>query len=343
MPELTFSITPYKGFEDEALNLRNSNRDIPQTRKYMDWRYSGQQSAYPSLIFWVQDSYNNRVGMVGMVFRSYYVNNQHHHFAVIGDISLNPDLRGKGVAKKMFEFMNAHIKKKNYTSAFVMPNAAAQKGLSATGWEIEDSILPHVFLIDPWEKIYKITKNKFFSVLAGKLLQKLVKVRLMLVPARGIALEHQILFDKSFDLFWQRIDKEKLVIRDRSSAMLTWRYANHPYNNFKIVKFQKNNQFAGYLIYLINAAETTCTVYDLIFSDNKLIKPAIMLFVKSLCRTGQISSIRIAINRGNPYSEPLRKAGFSRRVDDNIFQVFPKSPASNHDDGWFLTSGDKDT
>jgi len=343
MPEFTFSITPYKGFEDEVLHLRNSNRDSLQTRKYMDWRYSGQQSTRPSLIFWVHDSGDKRVGMVGMVFRPYIVNNQRHYFAVIGDISLNSDLRGKGVAKKMFEFMNTHIKKENYPCAFVIPNPAAQKSLSSAGWNIEDSILPHVFLINPWEKIYGIIKNRFFSALAGKLFKQFVKARLMLVPYLGITMEHPISFNNSFDSFWKRFDKTNLVIRDRSSAMLTWRYANHPYNEFKIVRFQKNNQFVGYLIYMTNAEETTCTIYDLISSDNKLIKPTIMLFIKSLCLTRQIISIRITLNCRHPYSALLRQAGFFRRVDDNVFQTFPKSLAGNYVANWFLTSGDKDT
>lgn len=344
MNDYTFSQTPYEGYEEEALYLRNNNRDIPVSRAYMDWRYVGQKSNHPPLIFWASDKRGQRVGMVGMVFRPYWVNGQQFDFAVIGDISLDASLRGKGIAKKLFEYMNAHIIKEKYYTAFVIPNIPAQKSLSSTGWAIEESIVPHVYIVNPWEKINERLKNECISKVLGKTFQMFVNLKFKIISTKGIRIENVDSFEEPFDNFWSIFNKKGIIIRERSAEFLSWRFLEHPYNNFKIFKFIKNNQCIGYIIYLMDKKNTTSTIYDLILLNEYYVKPTISLFVKTLYQANNIGSVRISLNQHHPYSDALTKVGFFKRKDTIVFQSYPKR--HNADDvacNFFFTSSDKDT
>jgi hypothetical protein len=341
MNNITFSMSEYEGFEDKVLLVRNNNRPEMVSRTYLDWRYLND-NAPPSLIFWVHQSDGTCVGMSSLIFRRFWVNNDAQDFAVMGDFSMNSELRGKGISKELIKYINSYIEKHNYIS-FGMPNYIASKSLSSIGWVTKESYVSYVYLIDPTERILKHIKNQKIAKIAGNLFRKIIQFRNSFKNINNYSMECPDKFDESFDILWQDIPKEGLILRDRSLSSLSWRYENHPYQKYIIVKFMKDNQFIGYLIYIINN-DSICSVYDIIAKEKDDIYPMLSLFLKYQLNNKKINIIRIMINDGNHYSDVLRKSGFIKRAEDNIFQIYAASSNLKLLDkhSWFSTAGDKD-
>lgn len=339
---VSFAVTPYKGFEDEVLRLRNLNRPFPQTREYLDWRYTGDRTDHPSLIFWAQLTEGNRVGMAGIAFRKYWIDGNPRSIAVLGDISLDERFRGTGVARDFFCYINAYLKKES-CQGLVLPNQAAMKSLAKAGWIIGEPFVSYVCLLDPEKKIASLLKNDYVAVLLSKAMRPLISARVSSIKTEGYSMRDADTFDESFEQFWQGINKQGLILRDRRSSTLRWRYLDHPESNFKIVQFYKELNLAGYIIYQVDAAKT-CVVDDLLVMDRNAIKPLMALFLKDLFRKKKVSSVRIKMNQKSPYTPFLRKSGFFQRKSGTVFQLYhghcDPSVFDNH--AWHIMSGDKD-
>jgi hypothetical protein len=339
---VSFAVTQYKGFEEEVQRLRNLNRPFPQTRGYLDWRYTGDRTDHPALIFWAQLTDGKRVGMAGIAFRKYWIDGNPQSIAVLGDISLDAGFRGTGVARDFFCYINAYLNRES-CQGLVLPNQAAMKSLAKAGWIIGDTLVSYVCLLDPEKKIASLLKNNYVAVLLSKTIRPLISSRISSIRTQDYSMRDVDAFDESFEQFWQGINKRGLILRDRSFFTLRWRYAGHPECNFKIAQFYKEQNLIGYIIYQVDA-EKSCIVEDLLVEDKHTIKPLAALFLKNLISQKKVASVRIKMNQKNPYSPFLRKAGFFQRKSGTVFQLYNghRDPSVFDNLAWHIMSGDKD-
>ena len=256
---ISFSTTHYSGYEEDVLRLRNRNRSYTKTREYMDWRYLGRNTCRPSVVFWVHAGDGTRIGMAALFFHRYRVNNHIDEFAVLGDISLDSDFRGKGIAKQLFEFINSYIEEESISCTFVMPNDAARKSLGSAGWETKEILIRHTFFLNPTEKINEFVKNRYVSLLIGKLIQGYYNLKLGFIDHKDLKLITVDNVDDSFDSFWESLPKQGLILRDRNSAELNWRYKDHPHEQFEIAKLRLGDEFIGFIIYTNLREKRTCS------------------------------------------------------------------------------------
>lgn len=345
MADFSFCTTPYHGFENEVLRLRNRNRSVPQTRAYLDWRYLGQNSQSPPEIFWIQTTTGAFIGMAALIYRPYWLGNKKYELMVFGDISLDREYRGIGLADKFFLFIQEQIHQKSAPCALVIPNKAAGKVLNRSGWHEQDRLVHHVLLLNPQKKIYELVKIKILSYLVNKLYRFLLKIKCKAVRTEGLTLNIISEFSDEFDTFWELFGKENICIRDKTRRSLQWRYTNHPGDeSFSIATCHIDNNLIGYLVYVINADTKTLTVSDLMVMHEKYISGFVKLFIDTIKKNIRIDSIRIILNEGHPYCGQLKKVGFSARKGGQQVQTFVPDKAVTALDRyqWFLTAGDKD-
>ncbi|OPL11560.1 MAG: hypothetical protein AVO38_15810 [delta proteobacterium ML8_D] len=341
--DLKFSITSYKGYEDEIVRMLNANRLEPHSCQYQNWRYLDEESPLPPVVFWLHSSKGDKIGMAALIFRTYWIGNKPFKFAVLGDISLNDKYRGKGVAKQLFKFMNSTIDKESYSCAFVMPNTAAQKSLSGSGWKTEQYLVPFVYLLDVSDWIYDILKINTLANLFGKLFRYFNGLKLAFKNTDGFSAEAVNDFDKSFDTFWVAFDKKNMIIGDKSISTLDWRYKKHPAQKFSIYKLMYNDRFIGFIVYS-ESGDKVCSIYEFIVLNQKYIEPSMTAFIKKMNKTNSPKSIRITLNERHPYAKALRSAGFIKRKTEGVFQTYMPSGSDMQESfSWFIGSGDKDT
>jgi len=156
--------------------------------------------------------------MAGLVFRPYWINDKIYYFGVLGDISLDNEFRGKGIAKDFFLFINLYLREKVCDLGLVIPNVPAQKSLSSSGWRIVEKFIPHVFIVNPYIMVLKIIKIKNILKLFGNMYELFLILKLSSRRTYNIKLEMCEHFDESFNDLWKKVDKKGLIISNREQA-----------------------------------------------------------------------------------------------------------------------------
>lgn len=338
-----YVVRPYVGFEKEVLELRNKSRSDLQNRQYMNWRYDGQSEAKPALIFYVALKNGEPIGMAGSVFRTFWVDGVPCNVPVLGDISLNAEYRGKGIALRLLKMMNAYMKEQESPFSLVLPNEAAYRTLSAAEWQVQDKMKPLVFWLDPSSKISEMTGCSALSRLVGFLVSRLAFLFLSLINDSSWEVKESSKFDDSFDELWKTFPKRNLILSDRSSSYLKWRYTKHPQTNYSVLKFFFHKRFVGYVICSDISGSGTCTIYDLLALKTSMVRPICHHFLLNLYKKNSIRSVRVSLNSQHPYWKIIRNAGFISRKDTGVVQIYKMyevekvSPLT-----WHICQGDKD-
>jgi hypothetical protein len=339
-----FTVTGYRGFEAEILRLRNANRSRAQSASYLDWRYASQDGTPEPKIFWMNDRDGRSCGMAALIFRRFWLNNALQSVAVLGDISLNADLRGRGLGDSLLKFVAADLDRNHPDSlGFVMPNEVAQRSLASAGWTVGGTLRPYVFLLNPEQKLRRFTERSWLArALAGGAARILTGIARMHLK-KDYSLEVVEDLDNALDVLWQRFDKARLALSDRGREVLRWRYIDHPQYRFKLAKLNRLGQPAGYLVYRVSDAERECSIYDLLLSRDSDLGCMLALLVEHMSKEGGTDILRLMLNNDHPYGNQLWKLGFIPRSPWGVFQLYGRTAQARlAASRWFLTYGDKD-
>jgi len=341
--DIVVTTCPYEGFEEEIRHLRNRNRQEDKSRAYFDWRYLGQKTP-PAIIFKIMDAGQKSIGMLGIIFRTYLLDGEQQHCAVIGDFSIDAEHRDKGLATELVRQVNAFLLKEEIPCAFVIPTPAAQKVFTGCGWRTTALLIPYVLVIDAEKKIFTLTNNRLLSKIFGRLSSLTITALVNLFYSKEIIIIQSESFDASFDKLFAKINKRNIVTQEKSCSTMEWRYSSYPdTGKFDIHTLYRKHEVIGYIISATSPADQTCTVYDLLFINKVMARTAMAAFVKTALQQKKWQSIRVVLSDSHPYRAGLRLLGFMPRTRDALaFQTFSTCPCPLNRYQWMLTSGDKD-
>lgn len=329
----------YKGNEENVLTIRNRNRDYDATIEYLNWRYTGLKSEKEPVIFFVK-KFQNIVGMASIIYRSYRIKGQKIEVPILGDISIDKDLRGKGVAGLLFIHINKFLNENNIPFAFVLPNIAAKKSLLKECWKTQEELVRYVFFLNPKRALKKSQNNAFIGEVC-RFASYLIRFYLYLRCCNDIEMRSAYRFGNRFDRLWLQIHKLSLITKERSAKYLTWRYLEHPFDPFQIYEFYQINQFIGYIVAKYTKEEDSISIYEVFARNENDLASMLRYFLYKCSHPGKIHSVRITLNKQNPYHSILRKTLFIKRPTDNVFQTYGLSEDLS-ESKWLITTGDKD-
>ena len=340
--QFTVTVSTYQGHEEDVLQFRNRNRPVPRTRTYMDWRYLGQQSPFSPLVFWVRNCNDTPMGMASIIFRPFWVGGRAQHFAVLGDISVDREFRGRGISRILYSSINSYLIEQTSSIALVIANLPARRGLASSHWTTGGSFLRYLFFLNPAVKFDRLPRGSVISKLMEKVSRKVVRsVLLLFAPDSHMRLEFFTEFDSSIEALWQQLPKKELILSDRSASTLKWRYEKHPVTGYRFARLIDCRNVAGYLVFSVQSGEAI--IFDILVAASKYVKPLLALFLLQMGEETGIDSVRLTVNEHHPYSSSLAKLGFVGRRDNDVFQIFTGN-TSIADSGltWLVVSGDKD-
>jgi GNAT superfamily N-acetyltransferase len=329
----------YYGHEEEIISIRNRNRSDSATKRYLDWRYIGKKSDKSPVIFFVKSTSGKNVGMASIIYREYCIRGKKTAVPILGDISIDAELRGKGIAKMLFLAINNYLDKENIPFAFVMPNIPARKSLCKENWRIGQEMVRYVFFLNP----KAIFKEKMNSVLVGKTgdwASIFIRFFLSILHDKKLIMRAPSSFRKSNDEYWQRWREITEITKNRTLEYLNWRYLEHPYDAFHIYEFFKLEEFIGYIVAKFSD-DGSIIIYEIVTGNQDDFDRMIKYFLFKCSYMKKVHSVRITLNRENPYRKALKKAFFVERPTPNVFQTY----GLNHqlsELSWLITSGDKD-
>lgn len=338
------AVTGYPGHEERVLHLRNVNRKIAQTREYLNWRYRQLPGNPPARIAWLESERGEAVGMAAAIFRAFWVNDKLESVAVVGDISLDARLRGRGLGQQLLMGLSHDLVK--HTSnhrALVIPTEAARRSLDTLGWRSAGKLIPYVCLLNPSIRLARILRSKFIGSVLGVLAQSTLAILSKLQVRNGFSIHITDDFDSMFDRLWTCLPKAGLIMSDRSFKTLAWRYRDHPNSFFRVARFIYRGELRGYVIFKADLAERECTIQDVVVANESDLPCMLALFLGYCIEQGSVDFIRLVLSECHPYIRKIWRLGFVPRELQGVFQVFdPLLPGSGIIEPWWLTGGDKD-
>lgn len=337
-------LTSYTGHEDQILRLRNANRGTVQSREYLDWRYHSLPGLPAPRIAWLLSGSGEAVGMAAAIFRSFWIDGVVSNVAVVGDISLDQRLRGQGLGQTLLAGLTRELEQGAAGGrALVIPNDAARRSLDGLGWRRAGQLVPHVCPVDPAMSLTRRGRNAALAAALGAPLRGALSLAARIHARKGVAIRLTDNFDESFDHLWARLPKSGLILSDRASATLTWRYHDHPTRRFKVARFMRDAELRGYVVFEIAQPESEWSIQDIVVAEPRDLACMLALLILHSLDGGGVSAIRLSLSDDHPYSRRLWRLGFVPRAPQGAFQVLEATPPGTRFKGsWCLTQGDKD-
>lgn len=340
--EFNCEVTGFAGLETEILRLRNANRERLETLEYLEWRYRSTTDAPEPIVFWLRRAGGERIGMASVIFRPYLVDRLRVMTGVVGDISLDVRWRGRGLGRRLLQYMTAHLDAYYpQLPAFVIPTEAARRVLATLGWVTRARLVPFVYVLDAQRYLRSLLPGESVPRhVAGWLATAVRAVARWRAPQDGALFFNDARDSSMFDLFCA-LPGRTGVVREASPASLRWRYAEHPHARFACGRFYRGGELRGFVILEDDMLSRSCSIYDLGSTTNVDARDMLALCVlRGL--SAELSSVRMLLDERHPLRACLRGLGFIARRSDSVFQVHSRTGVAESSE-WFVTQGDKDT
>lgn len=342
--EFQFEVSGYVGHEEEVLRLRNANRSVAQLRDYLDWRYHTLPGLPKPRIAWLRDVSGQAVGVAAAIYRRFWIDGVAAPVAVLGDISLDAHLRGRGLGRRLLIAVSRELEKSEHgLKGFVIPTEAAARSLTSIGWRSAGRMVSHVCLVNPAVWLRLRPGGAGFATALAALPRSLLAFAARLQRCDEWSLELCEDFDRRFDALWSALPKAGRILSDRSCSTLRWRYRDHPSRRFRVACFLRSGQLMGYLVFEMSADASDLSIQDFVLAEPTGLPEVLSLFVTWCLGQQRIGTVRMSLSEGHPHAVSLWRLGFVAREPQGRFHVLDTlSGKARGSSMWCLTAGDKD-
>lgn len=349
--ELSLGVKSYLECVDVLMAFRNRNRAIVRDREYFDWRYRDRPCAIPAEVVWAESG-GQPVGALSVFPHDYFMLESEYPLGVLGDISVDPEFRGQGIAGAMFRFLSGIDLQQRLNGGIVLPNEEAARPLLKNGWFEANRLDRYVRVLDVCPYIERRIGHKgLASALAWPLNAAIRRAPYEILSGwrKRSGFQSAVItsLDDRFDDLWQRSAKRGHILGVRSAAYLRWRYERHPVNRYEIFTLMRADDLCGYVCFRM--ADGACLIDDIFAeSGGAVVSELLRAFLRHL-REQQIATT-VTVNINSSYLNiPWRRFGFSRRADFQHVLVAPGGTGSGDlltsvsgKAGWHIAAGDKD-
>jgi len=337
-----FEISSFAGFERRVLELRNTNRDNPESLPYLEWRYTQTSEAPPPRIFWLLSPGGDRIGMAAAIFRRYAIDGKLGIVAVIGDISVDAAWRGRALGAFLLGVMTRDLLA-NFPGmpALVIPTDSARRALVRSGWIKGGRLHSWVHVLDGTRYIRPYVGERAARTLANCARAASSWWTRRRIP-EGARLEILTGAAAALAGLAPTPTLPGRVMRVASEEQWRWRYETHPRVTFRFARLSFGNAPRAVLVFEQESTPRSATVYDLHAPDDADARVLLAAFLLWGHQQRSLESVRFVIDGRHPLRKPLRALGFVRRKSDAVFQLRAADPRLTRLD-WHLTQGDKDT
>jgi len=347
MSDVRLSASRYDDCREVLAAFRNANCETHRDLAYFNWRYRVRPVEAEPIIVWAETAQRERVGALSLVPHRSCLRGAMYPVGILGDISVAPEWRGKGVAQRMFRYLAGLPQVAALEACVVLPYVEAAWPLGKCGWRKVTEIRRFVKFLDVEPRLSGRLPRSLRRPVATAINFGMNTLSSEPLPREAMRFEAEMSdsIDDRFDDLWNRIDKGNFigVVRDR--ANLTWRYLRHPLRQYRIFTLVKQDQLCGYVVFHTSGQE--CSIDDLLCDENAC-KPAHLLsfFGRHLRQNPGISAITLRRNASDVCYPPLPRLGFIRRADTQDVMVMSGSEsvaaALLDESRWLMTAGDKD-
>ncbi len=343
VPQVACEVTGFLGHEEQILALRNSNRENPETLAYLRWRYECPPGTPEPCVFWLRSGTGEVLGMAAAVFRPYLIDGRSAHVAVIGDISVDADHRGRGLGQLLLRAMTEHLDRiapGGY--GLVIPTDSARRALEKVGWRTAGGLGSLVYVLDAEPHVRRLLRVPALARIVARVLRRFTDflARRHVLPGGSLRLNPAP--DAHTYAFLERLPAGEGVRRNLAPGSLEWRYVRHPHSRFTFATYWREGAVRGLLVFEDTTLGGTCSIYELFALTEEDLRGMLALFILRSSAAPGIATLRVALDAAHPARSALRRVGFISRPVEAVFQAHSTSGQAERA-RWRITQGDKDT
>ena len=225
----------------EALAMRNASRGALRDESYLRWRYLDRPGPAPAFVVWLREEAEN-LAAATVAPHEVQVDGQRLAIGIVGDISVAPAARGRGLAARLMEAVA--LESRSLDGVLVMPNPPLHGTLRKSGWH--EIAGPGAFR-SIRERAAGRDATRLPQLLARGASSLLGAAPALRRRSRLAAFRLQGAQRPAFRLsrFWSRASAAAPLIGSRAPAYLRWRY--FAYRCIATVfELREGAQLAGY-------------------------------------------------------------------------------------------------
>lgn len=342
---VTVSESTFAESGESILSLLNQgNRKFDEA--FMEWRYQKRPSG--TLVVSVARDHDGRVIGCRTMFP--------YHFHILGrpetsgfqaDLFVDKEQRKSGIGTKLVSHCIDCTLEKGIHTILGMPNEASTRLQ-------EKHQLRKIGVVQGFRRYFDLKERlskRGASPPIARLVSKAAGLLLNTFSPEdpfGRESEYSLVaenvIDGEFDTLWNDVVGAIDVVGNRDSRYLKWRYLDHPYKTYNVLKLKRADRLVGYIIYQIKEGSRVY-VDDILSQPDRVMRD--QLLGKSLLHFKKIgvSEVEIGLSEGHPLIAHLRKFRFRACADQWPFLVYSTNAHSSvlqDISRWHLTFGDKD-
>lgn len=311
------------------------------------WIYENNPYGVPDSWFLRNTKGNAPIGMASIIPRSMWVNGEKVTAGVAADMMVDKNHRSLGPALMLQRALVASCEEGRYTFIYgFSPRPAAAVQLRA-GFQAMGSCVRFLKILST-ERFTRNQKMHYIARAAGGIIDTAIMAADFILSAKDLLKSRNISsrisdsFDSGFDQLWEKLPRQNLVVGDKTSSYLTWRYTMSPYHSHKIFTLANTaDNILGYLVFSI--VDQTIQIYDMAATGR--LDLLLSSFIAVARRNYRVHAISFMLFAGCSIIPSLTRRLFLKRPDDLIIVVYCKKDFSSlHRTplNWHLYAGDKD-
>lgn len=349
MSNVFFRVVPFKTCVQEVIDFRNANREIVRDQSYFEWRYERRPCQQKAMIVWGIDDQGRKVAAASLIPHDYYVLDGVYPVGLLGDISVVPACRGRGVATRMLQFLREDPAFHAMRACVVLPNDEVARSLERAGWRIATTVARFVKVVDIAPRLSSRLGNRWMNIGISGAMNFLMKFSSMdgwyMYRKSPYHMEEIGEFGQAFDDLWEEIPKHGRILALRDRNYLHWRYHQHPTVLYRGIGLHHGQRLRGYIVY--HVAEDVAVIDDFLVAKANVSPWLLHEFLGHVRRETLAANIYLRYNADSFLGMPWARFGFVRRSDSRsvmVSVVQTDRHRSLPSDGghWFIAKGDKD-
>ncbi len=351
---MAFEIIPMKIelHRDAVLNLWRNNLELPECyEERFRWFYEENPSGQAKTCLAVNDKDNEIVSCGSLYPRSMYVNGEKILGGIASDFATNKEHRVFGPAIKLQKQIISSSWDNGFDLNFGFPNKASSGVFLRAGYKLLGKAENYVKVLKSEHKLVNYVKSRLLAKVSGgviDLIVRLMDLRYKFNMSERFSIEIMSSCDDRFDRLWTNRRGRSKVECERSSAYLSWRYANSKKEKYQFFcLIDKNKDLSGYIAYTI--VNNVAIIDDLFAIDMDSTLDHLLLEFSDQMRKEARNSVSITYLGSDSFATKIRKIMFFKREFDRSCVVFLNKSWDDklrteilNKNNWFLFDGEMD-
>ncbi len=348
MNDFTILKGDIKKDKKEILSILERNLEGASLPRY-EWNYEKCPYEKVQCFLARNNKSGSLVGTAALFPRKMIVNGELLYVGIGGDFAVDKKFRAFGPSFKLQREIQSKINDFGFRFIYGIPNELSRELFLRIGHKE----------IGKFERYLKILKTEFKAehylplIDYFKFLSRIIDLFIEFFSTENkykkkskYTINIPEFFDERFDIFWKKVMSQFIIIGERTSNFLNWRYKQSSRQEYKIFCILNNEkEIRGYIVYYIK--ENMCHIVDMLFEKSEDVLDSLLMEFALFIRSKRIGSISVYYLGKGLLEKKLKEFNFHRvKKEEKYVTIYSNDLSSDsfllNKKNWYFFEGDND-